>query len=164
MLDMLRAWDLAQDELLILSPNESLASAVAKLLARLGHGAPCGIVQDEGGRFLGTLSTHRALRAIGESIQSLGAMKAGRGVVDTDKAVHAACRVVGAHTVREHMYTKTLEVPPSATVSEVLQRFAGNTAHYVVVTEAGKALGLLELDDLFKTFAQDMCSENPLEM
>ena len=32
MLDLLRAWDLAQEDLLILRPDEDLASAVRKLL------------------------------------------------------------------------------------------------------------------------------------
>ena len=59
MLDLLRAWDLAQEDLLILRPDEDLASAVRKLLERAeSHpGSPCGIVEDENGRFLGTLST-----------------------------------------------------------------------------------------------------------
>ena len=34
--------------------------------------------------------------------------------------------------------------------------------HFAVVTEAGRALGLLELDDVFKTFAASMLSEKPI--
>ncbi len=163
MLDVLRAWDLAQEDFLILDPEETLASAVEKLLFRMeACSTPCGIVQDKNGRFLGTLSSHRALRAMGEGIQSVGALAA-RGV-DTDKAVHAACRVVGGHTVREHMYTKALEVEPSATVEELLRLFAGTTAHFAVVTDAGRALGLLELDDMFRMLAKDMIAEIPLEV
>ena len=53
MLDLLRAWDLAQEDLLIFAPEDPLASAVEKLLARMeaGGGTPCGIVQDANGRF-----------------------------------------------------------------------------------------------------------------
>lgn len=162
MLDLLRAWDLAQEDLLILDPDESLCSAVKKLLDRKesGRGAACGIVQDGNGRFLGTLSTHRALRAIGQGIQRVGAFSSSPDV-DMDKAVHAVCHMVGGHTVRDHMYTKALEVPPSTTVHELLRRFADNTAHFAVVTEAGRALGLLELDDIFRMFAQEMISDKP---
>ena len=35
MLDLLRAWDLAQEDLLIFAPEDPLASAVEKLLARM---------------------------------------------------------------------------------------------------------------------------------
>lgn len=163
MMDLLRAWDLAQDDLLLLTPDESLKSAVRKLMARkeAGDGAPCGIVQDSNGRFLGTLSTHRALRAIGNNLQNIGAFSSSPDV-DVDKAVHAVCRMVGGHAVRDHMYTKALEVSPSTTVHELLRRFADTTAHFAVVTEAGKALGLLELDDIFKFFASEMLSEKPV--
>lgn len=165
MLDLLRAWDLAQEDFLIFDPEELLASAVKKLLEHMetGKGANCGIVQDKNGLFLGTLSTHRALRAIGETLQTTGALAASPEV-DMNKAVHAACRMVGGHTVRAHMYTKALEVAPHTPVPELLKRFAGNTAHYAVVTEAGRALGLLDLDDIFKAFAQDMLSSKPTPM
>ena len=96
MLDLLRAWDLAQEDLLILRPDEDLASAVRKLLERAeSHpGSPCGIVEDENGRFLGTLSTHRALRAIGGAIEKAGIFESSRQI-DVDRAVHALCRMVG---------------------------------------------------------------------
>lgn len=163
MMDLLRAWDLAQDDLLLLAPDESLHSAVKKLLKRKesGVGAACGIVQDSNGRFVGTLSTHRALRAIGHNIQNVGAFSSSPEV-DVDKAVHAVCRMVGGHTVRDHMYTKALEVSPSTTIHELLRRFADTTAHFAVVTEAGRPLGLLELDDVFKFFASEMLSEKPV--
>lgn len=162
MLDLLRAWDLAQEDLLIFAPEDPLASAVEKLLARMeaGGGTPCGIVQDANGRFLGTLSTHRALRAIGQAIQTVGAFEASPQV-DTDRAVHAVCRMVGGYTVADHMYTKSLQVPPSMPLHEILRRFADSMGHFAVVVEAGKALGLLELDDIFKTFAQEMLSDKP---
>ena len=163
MLDLLRAWDLAQEDLLIFAPEDPLASAVEKLLARMeaGGGTPCGIVQDANGRFLGTLSTHRALRAIGQAIQTVGAFEASPQV-DTDRAVHAVCRMVGGHTVRDHMFTRVLEVAPHTPLPEILRRFADNMGHFAVVTEAGRALGLLELDDVFKTFAASMLSERPI--
>jgi signal-transduction protein with cAMP-binding, CBS, and nucleotidyltransferase domain len=81
--------------------------------------------------------------------------------VDAKKAVHAVCHVAGGHTVRQHMYTEALEVSPQTPIHELLRMFAGNTAHFVVVTEAGRALGLLELDDIFKFFAHEMLSEKP---
>ena len=152
MLDLLRAWDLAQEDLLIFAPEDPLASAVEKLLARMeaGGGTPCGIVQDANGRFL----------AIGQAIQTVGAFEASPQV-DTDRAVHAVCRMVGGHTVADHMYTKSLQVPPSMPLHEILRRFADSMGHFAVVVEAGKALGLLELDDIFKTFAQEMLSDKP---
>ncbi len=156
MLDRLRAWDIAQEDLLILHPNDTLFSAVEKLLERAQNGVrtPCGIVQDKNGRFLGTLSTHRALRAMGHELQKSGAFKA-QGV-DVQKAVRAVCHLVGGHTVGDHMYDKALEVKPSMPAHELLKLFSTNTAHFAVVTEAGKALGLIELDDIFKTFAGEM--------
>lgn len=164
MLDLLRAWDLAQEDLLIFAPEESLASAAGKLLDRLEHGkgTPCGIVQDENGRFLGTLSTHRALRAVGQALQNVKAFDTPG--VNIDEAVHAVCHMVGGHTVADHMYTKSLQVPPSLPLHEILSRFADNTGHFAVVIEAGKALGLLELDDIFKTFAQEMLNDKPSPM
>lgn len=161
MMDLLRAWDLAQENLLIFDPEESLSSAVEKLLDRMekGGGTPCGIVQDQNGRYLGTLSAHRALRAIGQAIQHVKAFDTPG--VNIDEAVHAVCRMVGGHTVREHMYTKSLQVPPRMPLHELLRSFADNTGHFAVVVEAGKALGLLELDDIFKTFAQEMLSDKP---
>ena len=167
MLNTLRAWDIAQDDLLILHPDESLASAVKKLQERAEHhsGSPCGIVQDDAGRFLGTLSTHRALRAIGAALTDAHLLNAGRDQHDQgdiDRAVHALCRMVGGHTVRDHMYTKVLEVAPQTSIPEILRRFANGMGHFAVVTEAGRAIGLLELDDVFKTFAADMLSATPL--
>ena len=163
MLDLLRAWDLAQEALLRLHPDEDLASAVRKLLERAEThpGSPCGIVEDENGRFLGTLSTHRALRAIGGAIEKAGIFES-RRQIDVDRAVHARSRMVGGHTVREHMYTRVLEVAPHTPLPEILRRFADNMGHFAVVTEAGRALGLLELDDVFKTFAASMLSETPI--
>lgn len=162
MLDLLRAWDLAQEELLVFAPEDTLASAVKQLLRRLevGRGTPCGIVQDGNGRFLGTLSTHRALRIIGQAIQKVGAFESSPQV-DMDRAVHAVCRMVGGHTVAEHMYTKSLQVPPSMPLHEILRSFADSMGHFAVVVEAGKALGVLDLDDIFKTFAQEMLSDRP---
>jgi CBS-domain-containing membrane protein len=162
MLELLRAWDLVQEDILILDPEESLASAVKKLLERLeqGRGTPCAIVQDAGGRFLGTLSTHRALRAMGGEVEASGAFRNTPGV-DEEKAVHAACHMAGGRTVRQHMYTGALEIPPRTPVHDLLRRFAGNTAHFIVVTEAGRALGLLELDDVFKIFAREMLNSSP---
>ena len=162
MLELLRAWDLAQEDILILDPEESLASAVRKLLERLEQrrGTTCAIVQDAAGRFLGTLSAHRALRAMGGEAQASGAFRNTPGV-DAEKAMHAICHVAGGHTVRQHMYTRALETPPQTPVYDLLRRFAGNTSHFIVVTEAGRALGLLELDDVFKTFAREMLSSSP---
>ena len=163
MLDLLRAWDLAKEDLLLLHPDDDLASAVKKLLERAEthSGSPCGIVQDENGRFLGTLSTHRALRAIGAAIEEAGIFASSRQI-NMDRAVHALCRMVGGHTVRDHMYTKVLEVAPHTPLPEILRRFADSMGHFAVVTEAGRALGLLELDDVFKTFAASMLSEKPI--
>lgn len=79
-----------------------------------------------------------------------------------DRAVHALCRMVGGHTVRDHMFTRVLEVAPHTPLPEILRRFADNMGHFAVVTEAGRALGLLELDDVFKTFAASMLSERPI--
>ena len=163
MLDLLRAWDLAQEDLLILRPDEDLASAVRKLLERAeSHpGSPCGIVEDENGRFLGTLSTHRALRAIGGAIEKAGIFESSRQI-DVDRAVHALCRMVGGHTVRDHMFTRVLEVAPHTPLPEILRRFADNMGHFAVVTEAGRALGLLELGDAFKPFAAAVLSGRPI--
>ncbi len=160
MLDRLRAWDIAQEDLLILHPEDTLRSAVEKLLERAHKGVrtPCAIVQNSSGHFLGTLSTHRALRAMGHELQKSGAFKA-QGV-DVQKAVRAVCRLVGGHTVADHMYDKALEVKPSMPVHELLKLFSANTAHFAVVTEAGKALGLIELDDIFKTFAGEMLGDS----
>ena len=60
------------------------------------------------------------------------------------------------------MFTRVLEVAPHTPLPEILRRFADNMGHFAVVTEAGRALGLLELDDVFKTFAASMLSERPI--
>ena len=160
MLEVLRAWDLAQEDLLIFSPDDNLVHAARKLLDRKeqGGGTPCGIVQDSTGRFLGTLSTHRLLRAIGQAIEEVGAFDPAPNV-DMDRAVNASCHLVGGQTVRQHMYTKALQVSPRTTLPELLHSFARSTAHFAVVVEAGRALGLLDLDDIFKNFALEMCDE-----
>jgi len=162
MLDLLRAWDVAQEDMLVFDPEEKLCEAVKKLLARkeTGKGSACGVVQDKQGRFLGTLSTHRALRTIGHALHDVGSLHA--GAVDQDRAVHAVCHMVGGYSVGDCMYTKTLQVPPATTVQELLRLFARTTAHYAVVVDAGRALGLLDLDDIFKTFAREMLSQNPV--
>ena len=165
MLDLMRAWDLAQEDLLLFDPEDSLSSAAQKLLQRRENGVPtpCGIVQDANGRFLGTLSTHRVLRAIGKAIDDVGAFKPS-AEVDMERAVHAACHLVGGEPVKKHMYTKAMEVSPRTTLPELLHRFAATTAHFAVVTEAGRALGLLDLDDIFKNFALEMKRPNPVNL
>lgn len=163
MLDLMRAWDLAQEDFLVLRPEDPLSKAVRQLLEQMNTstGPRCAIVQDAQGRFVGTLSTHRALRAMGQELEKVGAFRFATNV-DSDKAVRAVCRMVGSHTVEQHMYTKALQVNPQTPIHELLALFANNTAHFAVVVEAGRALGILELDDIFRNLAHEMIDTMPL--
>ena len=156
MFDVLRAWDLAQEDFLVLKPEQSLSSAVELMLRSIEQGKPdCAIVLGENDRYLGTLSTHRILREIGKEITNLGAFS-NSPKTNTSRAVQAACQIVGNESVKKYIYTKSLEIAPQTSLAELLKLFSDTTAHIAVVTEAGRALGILQLDDIFKNFAAEM--------
>ncbi len=160
MLELMRAWDIAQEDVIMVRPKDPLAKAVEKLLERRRQGRPpyCALVVDDHGRYLGTLSTHRALRAIGQNLEKQGVFSPSPHL-DSDKATRAVCRMVGTQTVEKHMYTKSLQISPQTTVPELLRLFSDNTGHFAVLVEAGRALGIVELDDIFNLLAPEMVEE-----
>ncbi len=141
-----RAWDIVREEFPKLREDDSLAEAMRKLSSCVGPGGGggagclCALVYDERDMLRGALSVWDTVRFMEDSLLRSGSL---RGIEEDgfDRIYRNACKVAGSTKVRD-----------------VMDRDMTQVGSYAVVTEAGKVLGVIMINDVFREISGEIIS------
>lgn len=158
-----RAWDIVREEFPTLREDDSLAEAMRMLTAcvgsegGIGAGCLCALVYDERDMLRGALSVWDTVRFMEDSLLRSGSL---RGIEDDgfDRIYRNACKVAGSTKVRDVMDRDMTRVAPDDPLLVVLESFVKKGRSYAVVTEAGKVLGVIMINDVFREISGEIIS------
>lgn len=158
-----RAWDIVREEFPKLREDDSLAEAMRKLSSCVGPdggggaGCLCALVYDERDMLRGALSVWDTVRFMEDSLLRSGSL---RGIEEDgfDRIYRNACKVAGSTKVRDVMDRDMTQVAPDDPLLVVLESFVKKGRSYAVVTEAGKVLGVIMINDVFREISGEIIS------
>jgi len=148
------ARDLMQKDVLVLSPDDPIASAVASLEEYRVSGAP---VVDSSGRLIGILSATDVVRSghvLDRGLEVEHSVPYAADDEEEDDDLPSPPSTTEPERVKDWMHFDAVTVPPEAPLKRLCTLMVEHGIHRVPVVDGGKLLGIVTTFDVVRHVAE----------